>query len=40
VREKPDCRTIKPTAAPLLPKGQKPAPGVRRRAARGCRHRR
>jgi dienelactone hydrolase len=37
VRNKPNCKTVLPTAAPVLPQGQKLAPGVRRRAARGCR---
>ena len=37
VRNKPNCRTILPAAAPVLPPGQHWAPGVRRRAARPCR---
>ena len=36
VREKPDCKRVKPTAAPVLPPGQKLAPGVRKHAAPGC----
>jgi predicted acyl esterase len=38
-RNKPDCRDVLPAAAPVLPPGQRLAPGVSRKAARGCRHR-
>jgi hypothetical protein len=37
-RDRPDCKVVKPAAAPVLPPGQRLAPGVRRKAARGCRH--
>ena len=36
VRERPDCRMVLPRAAPVRPPGQALAPGVSRRAARGC----
>ena len=36
VREKPDCRVVLPTAAPVLPPGQELAPGVAAEAADGC----
>jgi dienelactone hydrolase len=36
VRELPDCRVVMPALAPVLPPGQKRAPGVATRAARGC----
>jgi predicted acyl esterase len=39
-RDKPDCKRIEPAAAPVLPPGQHLAPGVRRKAALGCRRRR
>jgi predicted acyl esterase len=39
-RNKPDCRVVLPAAAPVLSPGQRLAPGVSRKAARGCRHRR
>ncbi|HEY0633076.1 MAG TPA: CocE/NonD family hydrolase [Thermoleophilaceae bacterium] len=39
VRNKPNCRTILPAAAPVLPPGQKLAPGIRRKKAPGCRKR-
>jgi dienelactone hydrolase len=37
VRERPDCRTVLPAAAPARPDGQPLAPGISPRAARGCR---
>jgi hypothetical protein len=37
-RNKPDCKVVKPAAAPVLPPHQRPAPGGRRKAAPGCRH--
>jgi hypothetical protein len=39
-REKPDCKRIKPAAAPVLPPHQHFAPGIRHKAASGCRPRR
>jgi hypothetical protein len=36
VREEPDCRTVLPTAARVLPPGQTLAPGVPAAAAGGC----
>jgi predicted acyl esterase len=39
VRNKPNCRAILPTAAPVLPPGQKLAGGIRRKKAPGCRKR-
>ena len=36
VRERPDCRTVLPKAAPVRPPGQSLARGTARRAARGC----
>jgi len=36
VREEPDCRTVLPAAAPVLPPGQELAPGVRAGAGQGC----
>jgi hypothetical protein len=36
VREEPDCRTVLPAAAPVLPAGHELAPGVSGAAAPGC----
>lgn len=36
VRERPDCATVLPAAAPVAPAGQELAPGVEAVAARGC----
>ncbi len=36
VREEPDCRTVLPAAAPVLPAGHELAPGVGASAAPGC----
>jgi dienelactone hydrolase len=36
VREGPDCRTVLPAAAPVLPAGHELAPGVSTAAAPGC----
>jgi len=36
VRERPDCRVVLPTAAPLRPPDQELAPGVASSPARGC----
>jgi predicted acyl esterase len=38
-RDKPDCKVVKPAARPVLPPKQRLAPGVRAKAAKGCRHR-
>jgi hypothetical protein len=40
VRNRPNCRVVLPAAAPVLPRGQKFAPGVRRTKAPGCKKRR
>jgi hypothetical protein len=37
VRQRPDCRSVLPTARPLLPEGQRLAPGVLRRGSHRCR---
>lgn len=36
VRDEPDCATVLPAAAPVLPAGHELAPGVSSRAAAGC----
>jgi hypothetical protein len=36
VRGEPDCRTVLPAAAPVVPEGQQLAPGAVRRGARDC----
>jgi len=36
VRERPDCETIRPAAAPVVPDGQELAPGVAARSGGGC----
>src|SRR4051794_9283084 len=38
-RDKPDCKRIRPAAKPVPPPKQRSAPGVRQKAAKGCRRR-